>query len=87
MRLYGAPQLPDRCPECGLFGHDPFCSLQTLEYKAAQVEVYYNAWVQGQQSSKKLWDHNTKQIRELQGRCAILRNENNKLRRKLYPGK
>lgn len=73
-----------RCPECqALSGHCITCSLQTVEEKAAQAMQYYNAWLRDREQYSKLCLRYREQITLWQGKHALLRRENNALRRKI----
>ena len=74
------------CPECGSYdtdSHTPFCSQQTIEQLRKQVKIYYDAWLTNQNS----YTHNRRRMNEeitkWRGKNAILRHENNQLRKKL----
>lgn len=70
----------EKCPECNaLKGHSITCSLQSVEEKAAQTMIYYNAWLHAQVVSQRL----KAQVTFWQGKHAMLRHENNKLRKRL----
>lgn len=76
-----------RCPapECGAYDdhHIPGCPLAPLEYKAEMMLVYYKKWLEERAVSM----HERQRLRDLatlwQGKHAMLRHENNRLRRKL----
>lgn len=73
------------CPKCGAYtGHGVECTGMTVEEKAEKMMHYYEAW------RKKCNEHHDIQVKwqtyavMWQGKCAMLRQENNKLRRALY---
>jgi hypothetical protein len=74
------------CPECGTYDashHIPTCSLQTVEQKAALMMLYYQEWI----LTHERWMKNSRRLREMltfwQGKHAILKQENNALRKKI----
>lgn len=76
---------PTPCPRCGGYAdHATECTLQTVEQKAAMMMTYYEMY------RKKCDAYHAFQIKwqqwgvMWQGKHAILRHENNKLRRALY---
>lgn len=76
---------PVRCPECTAYNgkHCFDCSLQTVEEKIAWGPYYHDAWLDQQRRDS---DYGTR-LRALvtlwQGKHALLRHENNKLRKKV----
>lgn len=79
-----------KCPECGAYrtldddeAHAPKCSLASVQYRASQADLYYDAWLRDSRQHEKLRAFWKEQVTLWQGKCLILRHENNKLRRKL----
>lgn len=85
-----------KCPECGAYWHNgkeahgivtggKVCPKQSIEYLWRTAQAYYDAWLDERRqhifTRKRLTDYAT----TIQGKHAILRHENNKLRRKLIP--
>jgi len=84
--MSAAIQSEIRCPECNaLTGHCITCSRQTVEEKAAQATRYYDAWVRDCAHYLALLERQRKQITFWQGKHAMLKRENNALRKKLTP--
>jgi hypothetical protein len=70
------------CPakECGARGgHHPLCPLSPAEYKARQLEWYYRHVLEQCVTIGRL----RRLVTEWQGKHAILKAENNKLRKRL----
>ena len=71
-------------PNCGMWigegHHHPRCKLAPVEVKAQMLERYYGYWLQSVKHQEWLRE----QITLWQGKFLIVKNENNKLRRKLY---
>lgn len=77
---------PDRCPECdALKGHGVKCSRMTTEEKAAMAMQYYDSWMKTHDHYRELCKRLREQVTLWQGKHALLRHENNQLRRKLRP--
>ena len=68
------------CSECrAMNGHHPLCELASVEYKAARLAAIYQTMLKLLRQRERL-----QQLVNLwQGKHALLRHENNKLRRKL----
>lgn len=74
-----------RCADCGaLTGHSPLCGIAPVEYKAKGMERYYKAWLSQGQYYRELCELLRQRVTLWQGKHAMLRHENNKLRKKLY---
>lgn len=76
----------ERCPDpkCGAYtGHSPFCSLATAEYKAEQMVQYYSAWLRDVSHYREKAERLREQVTLWQGKFAILKHENNQLRKKI----
>lgn len=81
-----------KCIECDALNgeHSPLCSLNTPEQIKEHLRVYFEAyqvrsdWVNTmrQHFNKRLSYYNS-QIEPLQGKIAVLKHENNQLRKKL----
>lgn len=78
----------DKCPECGGLrgGHaNRRCSLMTLEYAQQEIINVEQRWIRlgidAHRQYQKSFDRLKKQIIMLQGKVAILKHENNKLRK------
>lgn len=70
-----------RCDECSsVNGHRAFCSQQTREQAMFNAKMIWDTNLINQ----KCISHLRKQITQIQGKCAVLKNENNKLRNKLF---
>lgn len=72
----------DKCPakECGAYGgHHPLCPLAPPEYKEAQLTRYMVALNQGLERYRLM----AERVTLWQGKHALLRHENNRLRKKL----
>lgn len=69
------------CDSCGATGrHVLDCKYQDWEGMKREMFNYYNAWLRRQ----KFIDGYCRQIVFWQGKYSILKQENNKLRKKLY---
>lgn len=74
----------NHCADCNaLIGHAPLCKLATVEYKSAEMERYYKAWLSQGEHYRELCDRLRQQVVLWQGKHAMLRHENNRLRSKL----
>ena len=80
------------CPECGGLrgGHgNRRCPLMTLEYAQQEIINVEQRWIRlnGKIGSNWQKDKNKlkKQISFYQGKVAVLKHENNTLRKKLFP--
>lgn len=85
------------CSECGARSHDGkechgpvpksteprFCSRMSREFLETQLMVYYQSWLQEHEANTKLRTRLHYDETFWQGKHAMLRHENNKLRRKL----
>ncbi len=74
-----------QCParECGAYdGHAPRCPLASVEYKAAEMLRYYEAWLKQHGEILQLRERLKREVTFWQGKHALLRHENNKLRRR-----
>lgn len=76
----------DRCPECLAYGgfHTWLCRSIPYDQKVAHLEWYANTFLNGQERYRKAMLARKDMIAALQGKCAVLKHENNRLRRKLY---
>ena len=76
------------CPECHVLATHPrphliSCSRISVEHKAALADYYYEKCNEYSREKSKRDVRLAKMVLEWQGRCAILRHENNQLRRKI----
>lgn len=79
---------PKPCPECGAYqGHSPRCSLIDFEEAKVQLSRYFGYFLNFEVRLREVANRLDKEVTNWQGRHAILRQENNALRRKLYPQK
>lgn len=76
---------PTRCPECTAYHgyHVLDCSQQTYDEMRAQVREYHAAWLREHQSRNVERNRLKEQVTLWQGKHALLRHENNKLRKKI----
>lgn len=77
----------EKCPECGTWKathHRIDCQLQTVEEKAASAAWYSCAWMDAMKEVRELRQRIYPQITFWQGKYAIVKQENNVLRRRLY---
>lgn len=78
-----------RCPECHSFSgpydetHSPTCKTASIEFKAKQLMAYYEAWKRDKASHAERVKRLTDEIARLQAKNAVVRHENNKLRRRI----
>lgn len=69
-------------PKCGaLIGHHPQCDLINLEEAKRQLQTYYKLWLE-----KEIWATRRvklahEEINKWKGKAAILKHENNQLRK------
>lgn len=77
---------PTRCAECGAYQGHHFitCSLQPIEQKASEAVRYYEAWLKKNNEHHAIYMKFQQQAVYWQGKHAILRHENNKLRKAMY---
>jgi hypothetical protein len=71
------------CPakECGARGgHHPLCPIAPVEYKAGKLEWYYRRVLEQCVTIERL----RRLVTEWQGKYAMLKAENNKLRARLH---
>lgn len=71
-----------KCDECGAFHgmHALACSRQTYEQMQQQVLDHHSSWQAEHQRYNTLHARLKQHVTLWQGKCAILRHENNKLR-------
>lgn len=76
---------PVRCPECEAYGgrHCFNCSLQTVEQEIAWGPHYHARWTEQIKLNGEYGIRLRKEVTLWQGKHALLRHENNKLRSKL----
>lgn len=85
---------PYRCPECGAFWYDgreshgvtadgKVCPKQSVEHLWRTAQLYYEAWVGERQQHTATRVRLHQYATSVQGKWAILKHENNKLRSKL----
>lgn len=75
------------CPACGaLKSHSVKCPLLTDAQKAEFLDEYYQAWLGETRSHELTRKRLTEMVTLWQGKHALLRHENNKLRRKKLNG-
>lgn len=80
-----AESVQNRCSDCGaLSGHHPLCKLAPVEFKAAECERYYRAWLDNDKAFRSILARCKKDIAFWQGKHAMLRHENNRLRNKIH---
>lgn len=80
-----------KCPECGAYkGHSPKCSLMDEACAKEMLKEYYQAWLEIEMKhrnyAKGLYDQIKKAKKEAEfwkGKFTVIKNENNKLRKKL----
>lgn len=74
-----------RCPECGTGSglHCSECSLQTVEQKIAWGPYFYALWREQMKRNAESQIRLLRLVTLWQGKHAMLRHENNKLRKKL----
>ena len=80
-----------KCKECGAYhGHAPECSLMSGEYAKSELKRYYRVWLEMEMKHRKfdkgLYDQIKKAKKEAEfwkGKYAVVKIENNKLRRKV----
>ena len=71
-----------KCEECGASGgHSPFCEKQTVDQIKSQLKRYYTAWLDRQNNARASRDRLLHEIVFWQGKCAMLKHENNQLRK------
>jgi len=76
------------CDECGAHeSHSVFCSRQSRAELLLQLKTYYDAWANHHAKNEIVIKRYRAEIVHWQGKHAMLRHENNKLRKKLFPGK
>ncbi len=80
-----AIKCPD--PNCGAYGdsHSVMCSTISHEERLAKMRANNQAYYEQRQRDENYRRELIKQVTFWQGKCAILRHENNKLRSKLNP--
>jgi len=79
-----------KCIECGAYkGHSPKCSLMGEAYAKKTLIDYYEAWLEMETKHRKYADRLYKRIEVLKkeaefwkGKYTVVKNENNKLRKK-----
>ena len=72
--------MAEQCPECKCYGgHTPQCSIAPPEYKARQLERFGDLLRERVAEADRLRER----IEFWQSKCAVLRHENNRLRKKL----
>ena len=73
---------PKEC--CGAYGrlHSTFCTAQTPDELREQVKFYYDIWLDNQKSLMHDRKRAFHEVNSLRGKLAILKHENNQLRRK-----
>ncbi len=73
---------PDRCPECRMSGgfHQWSCGSIPAAEQAAHFERYAKTFLNGQERYREATQQRNRVISALQGKCAVLKHENNKLR-------
>lgn len=81
----------NKCSECGAYhGHSPLCSLIDFETAKQELKRYYELWLNREIETrkreatafgivKKAWEKSA----FWEGKFRIVKNENNKLRKKL----
>lgn len=76
---------PVRCPECAACNgkHVLACSQQTFEEMRAKVVHYHAAWLEQMKRNGLCGIRLRKEVTLWQGKHALLRHENNNLRKKL----
>lgn len=87
-----------KCRECGAYNgsHSPKCSLITFEESKKQLQQYYDLWLckemenrkaieQANLSNKRKLDLIKKERDVFKGKYFTVKEENNKLRKKLNP--
>jgi hypothetical protein len=74
-----------RCLECLFYsGHSPFCSLQSIDDLRANVKTYYEAWLKQENKQREWRERMLQQTNMWRGKFLEVKNENNKLRKKLF---
>ena len=78
----GNVEIRESCSDCGVYHdqHHPLCASGSIELKLRQLVWYYN-------QSRAHWLDLVRQREQVvfwQGKHALVRHENNKLRRKLH---
>lgn len=75
----------DICKECHAYGgHSPLCGNQTLEDAKRNAKQYYEAWLRNEYRDSNSSGRLRKKLIFWQGKFNMVKQENNKLRRKLY---
>lgn len=75
------------CKECGSYDdehHGVECSHTSVERKAELYKMYYEMRKRSQQANAVSFKRVKEQVTFWQGKCAILKRENNALRGNLY---
>lgn len=71
-------------PKCGAFmGHHPQCDLIDLEEAKKQLQAYYKLWLEKEMWARGRVKHAHEEINKWKGKVAILKHENNQLRKKV----
>lgn len=75
----------EKCPECSAYQghHHPKCSLIDGEHAKTLLHQYYDNWLEARNKRDGALKHWRDLVTFWQGKCAILRQENNALRRKV----
>lgn len=73
-----------KCPACGGYVvHRLNCPAMTEAGVREQLMQYYNSWLKHQKEAQAQWERYRRELVLWQGKHAILRRENNKLRHQL----
>jgi hypothetical protein len=81
----------NKCPECGAYhDHNPKCSLIDENCAKKLLIEYYDVWLTMELKYREYSDNLYKQIRKIKkeaefwkGKFVVVKNENNKLRKKI----
>jgi hypothetical protein len=83
--------MSEKCEECGAYykstpksTHAVNCSRNTPEQLRTLLDLYYNDWIRMQSSASDVRKRMVAIAMRWEGKCKILKHENNKLRNKLY---
>jgi hypothetical protein len=80
-----------KCPECGAYkGHSPECSLMDEACAKKMLKDYYRTWLEMETKHREYVNRLYKRIEVIKkeaefwkGKFMVVKNENNKLRKKL----
>lgn len=77
--------MSEPCKICQSFGiHSPWCNNQSFEDAKINAKHYYEAWLRNENRDRNSSGRLQKELTFMQGKFMMVKQENNKLRNKLY---